>query len=137
MITALMLRSKRSWGYSDAFMELVAEDMTLTAADIEADHVEVAESGGMLVAMSRLQRRADHSWLQDLFVDPDHMGRGLGRRLFDRAVARSQEWGYREMRFESDPNAETFYLSVGAERIGSSPSTLIPGRALPLMRFRS
>jgi GNAT superfamily N-acetyltransferase len=131
-----MLRSKSSWGYSDAFMALAEEDLTLTSQDIAANLVEVLEGqDGTLIAVMRLQRRPDHAWLQDLFVHPGSMGQGLGRRLFDRAVQHAREWGYREMRFESDPHAEPFYLGLGAVRIGSAPSTLVPGRELPLMRY--
>ena len=39
------------------------------------------------------------------------------------------------MTFESDPNAEAFYLAMGAVRTGSVESTITPGRFLPLMRF--
>lgn len=134
-ITAMMLRSKRSWGYSDEFMSTVASDMTLAPASIETDIVEVLEQAGAIVGVMRLQRRASCAWLQDLFVDPDSMGQGLGRRLFDRAVALSRVWGYHEMQFESDPNAESFYLRLGAERIGTSLSGIIPGRQFPLLRY--
>jgi GNAT superfamily N-acetyltransferase len=135
-ITAMVMRSKSSWGYSESFMELVAPDMTITPADIVADQVEVLDVDGAIVGMLRLQRHDDHAWLQDLFVDPSVMGRGLGRRLFQHAASCAREWGYRELRFESDPNAESFYLRLGAERIGAAPSSLVPGRELPQMRYQ-
>jgi hypothetical protein len=39
------------------------------------------------------------------------------------------------MEFESDPNAEPFYRHLGAERVGTTDSELVPGRTLPLMRY--
>jgi hypothetical protein len=39
------------------------------------------------------------------------------------------------MEFESDPFAEGFYLKLGAECVGMSPSLLLPGRSIPLMRY--
>jgi hypothetical protein len=38
--------------------------------------------------------------------------------------------------WQSDPQAEGFYLALGAQREGASESTVMPGRMLPLMRFR-
>jgi len=35
---------------------------------------------------------------------------------------------------DADPNAEGFYLKMGAERVGESPSGSIPGRMLPLLQ---
>lgn len=135
-ITALMLRSKGSWGYPDAFMSQVASDMAIAPEAMETDLVEVAEKDGAIIAVMRLQRRADHAWLQDLFVDPRAMGQGLGRHLFERATAYAREWGYREMCFDSDPNAEPFYRRMGAERVGMPRSTLVTGRELPRLCYR-
>ena len=63
------------------------------------------------------------------------MGRGYGRLLFERAVGIGRGWGMGVLEFESDPFAEPFYLGLGAVRVGMSPSTIIPGRAVPLMRY--
>lgn len=134
-VTDLIVRSKRSWGYSEEFMALVGADMVISAADIETDHVEVLAIDDELIGMIRLQRGEGHAWLQDLFVDPEAMGRGHGKRLFERAAEQSRGWGYAEMHFDSDPNAESFYLRLGATRIGTTPSSIVPGRTFPRMSY--
>lgn len=136
-ITGLVLRSKRHWGYSDAFFGAMTPVMTFTRADLERpnDHVEVLAAGDRLLGVIRLQRRTELAFLDDLWVDPPVMGRGLGRRLFERAAEIARGWGKGVMEWESDPFAEPFYLHLGAERVGMSPSATIPGRAIPLMRI--
>ena len=116
-------------------MDLIAWDLTLTPEDLGQDHVEVLESEAGLIGFYRLQRRGDCAWLQDLFIDPDAVRSGHGRRLFERAADVARDWGYRSLELDSDPHAETFYLHLGAERIGMKPSTLIPGREFPVMRY--
>jgi hypothetical protein len=37
------------------------------------------------------------------------------------------------IRIEGDPFAEGFYLTMGAIRVGETPSRSIPGRSLPLL----
>jgi GNAT superfamily N-acetyltransferase len=136
-ITELVLRSKRHWGYADEFIALMAPVMTFTREDLErpADRVEVLEADGRLDGVIRLRRRTELAFLEDLWLDPSVMGRGLGRRLFARAVEIARGWGKGVLEFESDPFAEPFYLHLGAQRVGMSPSTTLPGRAVPLMRF--
>lgn len=136
-ITALTLRSKRHWGYSEDFMALATPQLTMSPADLEVatDHVEVLEVGGQLAAFFRLRRQEQLAFLEDLFVDPPHMGKGYGRRLFLRAAEVARGWGVRVMQFESDPFAEPFYRRLGAERVGLSPSPLMAGRTLPLLRY--
>ena len=136
-ITELVIRSKRHWDYDDEFIEIMTPVMTFTRADLEspADHVEVLEADGRLLGVFRLRRRTELAFLEDLWVDPAAMGAGHGRRLFERAAGVARGWGAGVMEFEADPFAEPFYLHLGAERVGMSPSEALPGRAIPLMRY--
>lgn len=136
-ITDLVLRSKRHWDYSDAFMTAMTPAMTFAPADMESatDHVEVLEADAGLWGVIRLRRRTELAYLEELFVAPEAMGHGYGRTLFERATELARGWGYGVMEFESDPFAEPFYAHLGARRVAMSPSAAIPGRSLPLMRF--
>jgi len=136
-ITRLTLRAKRHWGYSDEFMAVMTPVLTMSRADIErvSDRVEVLEADGELLGFMRLRRRTELAWLEDVFVDPPVMGYGHGQRLFLRAAEISRGWGCGVMEFLSDPYSESFYLGLGAERVGMWPSTLLPGRSIPVMRY--
>jgi GNAT superfamily N-acetyltransferase len=134
-LTALALRAKAAWGYSDEFMARVRDEMTIGPADIERDRVEVVEIDGQVVGFYRLQRRATTAWLEDLFVEPDLMASGWGRTLLERACQVAREWGAAELELESDPHAEAFYLHLGARRVGLAESRAVPGRQLPVMRL--
>jgi GNAT superfamily N-acetyltransferase len=43
-----------------------------------------------------------------LFVDPDHIGEGVGRMLFDHMVAMAHDLGFLRLTIDADPNAEPF-----------------------------
>jgi predicted N-acetyltransferase YhbS len=64
------------------------------------------------------------------------MGRGIGRALFLHAVNKARELGARTLYIESDPNAEGFYLRMGANRVGVV-SGKVAGlfRELPLLAY--
>lgn len=60
--------------------------------------------------------------LEHLWVDPPAMGRGVGRALFRHAAERAAGLGCRVLQIDSDPNAEPFYLAMGAVRVGTVPA---------------
>jgi len=71
----------------------------------------------------------------NVFIEPDAQGRGVGRVLFDWALATAAERGYDWLEWESDPNAAGFYEKMGGEKIGETKSTIIEGRVLPMYRM--
>lgn len=130
------MRSKGHWGYAAAFLEACRADLTLTPEDIAASTVFVHDRGGALHGFYRLLPGEDGAAvLDDLFVDPAAIGHGVGRRLWQHAVETAEALHSTELLIQSDPHAEGFYLSMGAERIGQSASTVSPGRMLPLLRY--
>ena len=134
-LSALALRSKAHWGYDAAFLEACREDLTLSAGAVGAGQVYLLEERGHPVGFYRLRARGDEATLADLFVEPGAIGRGYGRQLWEHAVATARRLGARRLVLQSEPHAEGFYRAMGAERIGEAPSTVFPGRSLPLMHL--
>ncbi len=69
-----------------------------------------------------------------MWVAPERVGGG-GAALFAHAVETARAEGASQLRISSDPNAEGFYVKMGARRVGEVPSRP-PGRMLPLLVFR-
>ena len=136
-ITALAIRSKAYWGYPDEFMAALRPELTFRQADLDdpRTRVEVLEVDGRLIGAIRMRRRTELAYLEDLWVDPEAIGHGYGRIGFERACEIGRGWGKGVMELEADPFAEPFYLHLGAVRVGMSPVTVVPGRAVPLMRY--
>lgn len=133
LLQALMLRSKAYWGYDAVFMEAVRADMTFPTDYMARTQVMVLDRAGRVVGFYGLQRDGEEAYLADLFVEPDAIGQGYGKQLWQHAVALARAQGAPAMRFKADPHAEPFYLRMGAQRIGQRESQVIPGRMLPLM----
>lgn len=134
-LTALATRAKAHWGYDAEFMDRVSDAMMLTPADIAAHEVFVLQdASGAVVGFHRVIP-GDPAELEDMWVEPEAMGNGHGRRLFEHATAIARSLGAGALELDADPNAVGFYEHVGMERVGETPSTLIPGRALPRMRL--
>jgi GNAT superfamily N-acetyltransferase len=133
-LTALCLRSKAHWGYDSSFMAAVVDELTLRPAHL-GPGLACWDAGHGPVGVVRVSVSGDEADLEDLFVDPTAIGKGLGRRLFDWAADHARAQGALRMGIDSDPFAEPFYLAQGAIRVGEAPSGSIPGRMLPRLQF--
>ncbi len=130
-LNALILRSKAHWGYDDAFMEAVREDLAVTPADLRRDACAMVVKGDAVAGVVQVSTDGEKACLERLFIDPAAIGTGAGRALFDWAAERARDAGCRQMDIDSDPQAAGFYERMGARHAGSVPSGSIPGRALP------
>ena len=125
-LTELAMRSKAHWGYDEAFMAACRDELTILPEHVPG--VDVAElDDGTVVGMVRL----GDSSIEDLFVEPDAIGTGVGKALMHHVARRAASEGMTRLAIDADPNAEPFYLAMGAVRVGESPSGSIPGRMLP------
>lgn len=133
-LSALALRSKAWWGYSDAFMARCAPLLAVTPEFILRWPTFVGvDAQGRLAGFYALQPRDDTLELGLLFIEPDFIGRGLGAALLAHATAQARVRGHDHLLIESDPGAEGFYLRAGARRIGWVASSVEHGRYLPLL----
>lgn len=130
-ITALARRSKGYWGYDQESLDRVRELLTVRADQIRDGCVVVAERDGVILGFYQLGGEPPDAELMDLFIEPNAIGTGLGRRLWEHAVRSARERGFRSLQLESDPHAEQFYLRMGAERTGERE--VAPQHVLPLM----
>jgi N-acetylglutamate synthase-like GNAT family acetyltransferase len=128
----LAFASKAHWGYEHDLVRGWADEL-----DFDRQRESwVAEADGAIVAWAALvPPGADGvAELEDLWVDPTAMGRGLGRKLFLMAADRARELGARQLRWEAEPRSVGFYERMGAETAGSTTSAW--GRTLPVMRVQ-
>lgn len=132
-LTALAERSKRSWGYDDAFMNAIGADMKVHRHYLLSEYAIVAEIDGVVAGYAIAQLNVASAYVRDLFVDPLYMRRGIGTRLLADIVQQARRAGARELRLVSDPNAVAFYHARGFEVVGAQRSSDIPGRELPVM----
>ena len=138
VLSVLAFQSKSHWGYGRSFMAQARAELTWTAADL-ASHLLAGEMledrehcAGFYLLDSSCRAEPE---LDAMFVSPDWIGHGAGKRLMQMAVKAACSGGAGALRIVSDPNAEGFYRAMGAKLIGERPSGSIPGRSLPLLRM--
>lgn len=70
--------------------------------------------------------------LEDLFVDPDWMRRGIGRRLLADLVALAERQGIARIEVTANPHADAFYRSVGFVYMGETATEFGPAARMEL-----
>lgn len=134
-LSNLAFRSKAYWGYNDDFMEACRDDLTVSAEYIASSLVFVLEEDDRIQGFMGLEQEDGHCLLRDLFVDPEAIGKGYGRALWEHMIKVTKDLGICSITIHSEPHAEKFYERMGAVRIGEIESSVFPGRRLPLMEY--
>jgi GNAT superfamily N-acetyltransferase len=134
-LSILAIRSKSYWGYDDDFIEACREDLTVQPEGIDSHRIAVAvvKATGRIVGFYGLVGTcSDDAELSALFVEPEFIGGGVGRLLFDDARGKAMEAGFARFRIEADPFAATFYEHMGAIKTGTACSHAVADRLLPV-----
>lgn len=139
LISELSMRSKAYWGYTHDFMRACEDELSHSEHNIQDPnrHYAVAEHGEKPAGFYTLEdiyKPTIH--LLALFIEPEAMGQGIGRLLFDDAYAKAKKLGARIIEVQSDPYAETFYQKMGAVTVDKLESGSIKDRFLPLMQVK-
>jgi GNAT superfamily N-acetyltransferase len=134
-LSDLAIRSKATWGYGDAFMTRVRPALLVSAQYVEEHPVYFLVRDESIVGFFGFIREPHETLLNDFWIEADFIGTGLGRAMWHHAIETAKKHGYRAFLIQSDPNAEGFYLRMGAKRIGTriAPET---GRDLPLLEYK-
>lgn len=134
-MNALILASKRFWGYSEEIMALWLDDLRVDAQVLASRSFWVVQADARLAGVFSISQDRAGCELEDFWVHPECMGEGLGRFMFAFVVQWLVQQDVTEMTIVADRHAKAFYERMGAEQIGNVTSQPA-GRTLPLMRFR-
>jgi len=137
VLSRIAFSAKAYWGYPEKWMEIWKPQLTFSPEYFEANESWAAEWDDIPIAFYTIQEKDSKAWIENLWVLPEWIGEGIGRRLFLHALSRSRLNGYLILQLEADPNALGFYEKMGMRKIGESLYE-VEGqtRILPLMEIK-
>ena len=138
-LSAIAVEAKAYWGYAPEQIERWGNELIVTATNIAATPTFVAELDDEIVGFYSIVPSSQFWRLDNLWVAPAFMRRGIGRALFEHAVATALRGGSKGIAIDADPNAESFYLACGARRTGTIPAPIPgqPNRIRPQLLFEA
>lgn len=136
-LSGIAFSAKAYWGYPDKWMEKWRSIFEFSPDYIENNESWMALVDEKIVAFYTLENRGNIGWLENLWVSPDVIGKGLGKLLFDHAFSRARELDFQFLQLKADPNAEGFYVKMGMRKIGEHRSEMEgQQRILPIMEIK-
>ena len=136
VLTSITKRSKGYWGYSTEQLIAWTEDLTITEEHVRENTVMNFVEADEIVAYYSLSPLMETKVrLNNLFILPKVIGKGLGSLLLQHAFQTAESLGAKSMELDADPHAEAFYAKFSFVVIGQKESS-IPGRYLPIMQLQ-
>ena len=138
-LTDIAWRSKGYWEYPAEQMRRFREYLTISEQFLEENpsYLLENEETSEIMGFYSLENRGGRWWLENMWLVPEHIGSGYGGELFLHACETAETVGANELYIEADPNAEDFYIHMGAEKIGERDSPVAgTGRRLPVLRIK-
>ena len=127
----IAIASKGFWGYEPERVREWADRGDFSPARLSELSLFVAEAEGRVIGWASLIPSGKTAWLEDLWIEPDWIAKGVGSRLFRHAAEHARRSGATTMELEAEPNALGFYDKMGARRLRDSTSEW--GRTLSVM----
>jgi GNAT superfamily N-acetyltransferase len=135
VLTAITKKSKAYWGYSDEQITIWSKSLTITPAYIENQTVYKLVNETEIVGYYSFFYEDEHTVkLDNLFILPEYIGKGLGRMLMNDFLILVKRTKANKIILDSEPNAEMFYAKLGFVKVGEI-ETSIKNRYLPVMEL--
>ena len=136
-LTCIAQAAKAHWGYPKRWLALWAPELTFSPQYFEENEGWVAVLDDKPIGFYTLQEEEGNACIENLWVLPEFIGKGVGKALFLHAMERSRQRGYTVLQLEADPNAAGFYEKMGMHKIGEHRYELEgQPRCLPIMEIR-
>ncbi|MGH2712541.1 MAG: GNAT family N-acetyltransferase [Thermoleophilaceae bacterium] len=137
-MSSLIVAFRNWWGKPEPSAEEIQRTLGVLLDDPATEFLIAADGNGSPAGVCQLRYRlsvwtgADDCWLEDLYVEDDARGAGLGRALVTAAVERAAARGCRRM--ELDVNETNTAAIAFYESLGFTTEPKPPGRTLFVSR---
>lgn len=136
ILTAITKKSKAYWGYSAEQIQKWDKNLTISREYIREHSVfKLVENDLIIGYYSYVYEDEKVVKLDNLFILPEHIGKGFGKYLVLDFLNQMKELGIEKVTLESEPNAESFYSKMGFVKIGEF-ETSIKDRFMPIMEMK-
>ena len=133
-LTEISFVSKKYWNYSDEWMEIWKNHLTITENFIINNYVYHLENdANEIVGFYAFVKFDNYIELDSLFVSPEYIGKGFGNLLMNDFLSKVREIYFNYKKLKAEPFAEIFYKKYGFETVELQLSSKIENRFLPIM----
>jgi GNAT superfamily N-acetyltransferase len=136
ILTNIAIRSEAYWGYDLNFMEKFKFIYKVTEEFINNNPTFVIEEGENIIGFYGVTSSDKETSLEYLYVEPQKIGKGYGKLLWNHMVDVCSKRGMNEIVLVTSPQAKEFYIKMGAIPSGEVDSLVIKDRKVPKLIYR-
>jgi len=127
-INELIARSKAHWTWPEGYIEKALPLHTINSAYLRSNYCfEVLDAHDKLIAFVSVVISDARTVLDNLWVAPDLIGKGIGRRACECVFQLARKRGWTELWVFPDPPAQGFYEKLGFSDTGERVPSRVPG----------
>jgi GNAT superfamily N-acetyltransferase len=127
-INGLIARSKAHWSWPREYLKEALPLHRISLAYVRGNHCfEVLDAHDRLIAFFSVVVNDTRVVLDNLWVTPELIGKGIGRRACEHVFRLARERGWTELWVLPDPPAEGFYVKAGFLDTGERVPSRVPG----------
>jgi len=135
-LNQLAYLSEAYWGENAEFLSRFKEAYTIDSRYLLEHHVMLMEENRSLLGFYAI-KSVDNLWELDFFyVGVALIGHGYGKIMWDHLIQECIDLGILSFEFVTSPEAEAFYLKMGAARVGMVESSLRAGKMIPKLKVK-
>jgi len=116
----IAIASKSYWGYDLDRVRQWAALGDFSPEGLRTKEVWVAELDSRAIGWAALIPKGDVCLLDDLWIEPEWIGKGIGMRLFQHAAERGRQLDAKRMEWEAERHAIGFYEKMGGRYLRDS-----------------
>jgi hypothetical protein len=137
LLTLIAQESRKHFIGADAAEDANAATLRITPRSIVEQPTCVAESDGKVTGFCALKISGTRFDLRIISIRPEDWEHGFSDMLMEWALQYVADHGGTELLIDVMPEVENYYLTLGAERIGSVPAPIVgyPDRVRPQLKL--
>lgn len=135
ILSDITWRSKGYWGYNEEFLRDCGELLNIKASYIKYAIVYVAEVANRISGFYGLSTDNNEPELGYLQVEPEFIGKGVGKLLWHHAISQAKSQGWKSFKIQAEPLSEPFFMHMGAVKIAEHQSQLRENLFIPILSY--
>jgi N-acetylglutamate synthase-like GNAT family acetyltransferase len=134
-LTNIATRSESYWGYDSDYMGKFRLIYKVTEEFISKNPTFIIEEDDNIIGFYGVLTENDVTSLEYFFIEPEYIGQGYGKLLWSHLVKGCKIIGIEEFSIVTSPQAQEFYVKMGAITCGEVESLLKKGRIIPQLIY--
>lgn len=134
-LTNIAARSESYWGYDSDYMDKFNLIYKVTKEFISKNPTFIIEEEDTIIGFYGVLIENDMTSLEYFFIEPEYIGQGYGKLLWNHLVEICKSIGIKEFMIVTSPQAQEFYVKMGAITCGEVESLLKKERIIPQLIY--